>query len=313
MTNDVLAQGGWELEVHRRLCELIDGVREDRRVAVFDFDNTCILGDIGELYGHFLVETMRYRYDLDAFWELIHPADGRKQLRRWTEQALQIDAERRADTAAYRRYLAEMAGLYGRRLQRAGKRDCYEWAVRLHVGLTERQMKSWSSQAIERELKMERRVDEFETEEGQRVRIERGVRPFAEVRNLISTLHRHDWEVWIVSATNKWTVREFAPCFGVDPRRVLGNRVAVEGHRLTARTERPVLFRQGKVEAIERTIGSEPALVVGDAITDYEMLCEASELAVVVDCGDERLQRESGARGWAMQPQQKLTPETLRG
>lgn len=304
---EALKGRGWDDEVYRRLGEAIEGTPRERRLAVFDFDNTCVRGDIGELYGHFLVETMRYRYDLEVFWELIHPEDGRKRLRRLTEQAMQVAPSQRQDSAVYQEYLAEMAGLYGRRLERAGKRDCYEWAVRLHVGLTEQQMNQWSHRAIERELAKKRCVDEFKIEEGRQICVERGIRPFAEIRELIDVLHNRGWEVWIVSATNQWTVRAFGPRFGVEPSRVLGNRVEVADGRLSATTQRPVLFREGKVKAIEEVIGRQPALVFGDAVTDYEMLCQARELAVVIDRGDEMLRREGRRRGWAFQRQSQLT------
>ncbi len=298
---------GWHPDVRRALDNLLEVPAEDGAVAVFDFDNTCILGDIGELYAHYLVETMRYRYDLAAFWELIHVEDGRRRLQKLTEEALQIAPEQRSSVPVYRDYLAEMAGLYGRRLRRAGKRDCYEWAVRLHVGLSEAEMNAWSVEAVRRELNEPRRVDKFETKEGREVRVARGIRPFGEIRELIADLGEAGYEVWIVSATNIWTVRQLAPLFGVPPQRVLGNRVTVDGEILSAETDKPALFREGKVEIIERVIGRRPAFVAGDSVTDYEMLCHAEELGLVIDCGDELLRKEAKSRGWAVQPQAMLT------
>ena len=309
MTETMPKQRGWTPEVYARICEIIEQTPADDRLAVFDFDNTCVHGDIGELFGHYLVETMGYRYDLEAFWDLIHPEDGRDRLRHLVDQTLELDPQQRQDSQAYREYLAEMAGLYGRRLQRVGKRDCYQWAVRLHVGLSEEQMNRWSAEAIERELKKEQCVDEFVTSRSRRVSVQRGVRPFPQIRELIDVLHNHDWDVWIVSASNEWTIRQFAPRFGVDPSRVLGNRVAVEDGVLTAELHEPALYREGKVAAIQREIGKCPAMVFGDAVTDYEMLCEASRLAVVIDRGDEMLTREGRKRGWAFQPQAKMQVE----
>lgn len=307
--SDRLERAGWSEQVYRRLCDAIESVPAQQAVAVFDFDNTCILGDIGESFGQFLVETMRYRYDLEEFWDQIAPGQQRKRLRSLTERALQLDPRRRDGSPVYRRYVAEMAALYGRRLERLGRRACYEWAVRLHVGLTPGQMRRWSRTAIRRQLHQPRSFEHYHTADGRRVRIQRGIRPFAEIRQLIQALHQIGWQVWIVSATNAWTVREFAAIFGVDSSRVLGNRVTVEQGRLTATTDPPVLYREGKVAAIDEAIGRRPAVVFGDSVTDFEMLCEAEYLAVVVDCGDELLRREGPARGWAFQPQEALTPE----
>lgn len=303
-----LPKGGWRPEVRAALQRLLDGPPEPDPVALFDFDNTCILGDIGALFGHYLVETMRYRFDLERFWALIHPDDGRRQLRALTDNALDVAPERRLSSEAYRRYLAEMAALYGRRLRRAGKRDCYRWAVRLHVGISAQQMTRWSVEAIRRELVADRQPQNLETDDQRQVRIERGIRPFREIRQLIRCLDEAGYQVWIVSATNEWTVRQLAPLFGVPAGRVVGNRVAVDdGGVLTDRLDGPALYREGKVEVVEEKIGRPPALVVGDAVTDYEMLCQATEQAVVIDRGDELLRREGARRGWAMQPQHELS------
>ena len=305
-----LSQAGWRPEVRDALCTLAQRGSNDGAPVVFDFDNTCIAGDVGELFGHFLVETMRYRYDLDSFWELIHPADGRQRLRELTQRALAVDEVLRSSSEAYERYLSEMAALYGRRLHRAGKRDCYAWAVRLHLGLTPAQMDSWSMEAIVKELTQPRRCDVYCTDAGEEVEVQRGIRPLREIRELMLALEQAGFEVWIVSATNVWSVRQFAPYFGVPPRRVLGNRVEVRGDQLTDQTIEPALFREGKAEVIDDVIGRTPVLAVGDAITDYEMLCMASDLALVIDRGDETLRRGAEQRGWLLQPQQELTHET---
>lgn len=303
-----LPRGNWQSDVYRNLCDLIEDGGQ-RRVAVFDFDNTCVVGDIGELFSHFLVERMRYRYDLEAFWELIHPDDGRARLRQVTEAALEVEPAMRPESAAYQEYLAQMAALYGRRLERAGRRDCYQWAVRLHVGLTCEQLREWSKEAVERCISTPMHRQRFETHDGRRVEIRRGIRPLVEMRQLMRTLQQANFDIWIVSATNIWTVTMAAKLFDIPAERVLGNRVAVEGSTLTSTICRPVLFREGKLEVIDRVIGRRPAFVAGDAITDYEMLCAAEELALVIDRGDELLRREGRRRDWAVQPQAQLTPQ----
>lgn len=303
----LVARGGWSAPVYERLEEVVAETPADRRLAAFDFDNTCIRGDIGELFGHYLVETMRYRYDLEAFWELIEPKEERRRMRRLTDRAMQIEPDRRPESKVYRQYLAQMAGLYARTLERFGKRTCYEWAVRLHVGLTEEQMRTWSAEAIDRELRRERTTEMYRSDEGRDIEIERGIRPFGEIRSLIETLQTAGWDVWIVSASNVWTIRTFAPRLGVEPDRVLGNRVEVRQGRLTSKTRRPVLFREGKREAIREATGRRPALAFGDAITDLEMMESATELAVLIDRGDESMRNEARERGWAIQSREELT------
>ncbi|MBA2665184.1 MAG: haloacid dehalogenase-like hydrolase [Bradymonadaceae bacterium] len=310
----LLPKQGWRPQVHERLLTLIadQGARSSQAappLAVFDFDNTCILNDIGELFSHFLIDEMLYRYDLDAFWELIHPDDGRDALCELTREAYALAPTARTASACYQRYLREMGALYGRRLVRAGKADCYEWAVRLHVGMTIARIEQLATEAIVRELGREVHRERRESPSGSTVSIDRGIRMFAEIRTLIDVLTKSGFEVWIVSATNIWTVQTFAPLFGVPPERVLGNRLRVgEDGVLSSETLAPVLFRQGKVDAIAEYIGRIPVLALGDSDTDYEMLCAASELAIVVDQGNALLRDEARRLGWAVQPQSELTP-----
>lgn len=315
----VLPLQNWQPDVHARLTKLIEHhaaaahatKQAEQPLAVFDFDNTCILNDIGELFSHFLIDEMLYRYDLNEFWDLIHPDDGRDTLYNVTESALQIPAEHRSTSMDYGHYLYEMGALYGRRLARAGKADCYQWAVRLHVGMTEQQIHNYSKQAIRRELsrvveRQNRYNPVLDTQAP--VSIGRGIRMFQEIYTLIQTLKANNFDVWIVSATNIWTVRSFAKIFQITPDRVLGNSLlAGPDNILTSETIPPVLFRQGKVEAIQKYIGRTPVLAFGDSDTDLEMLVNATDLSVVIDVGNTELHAAAQKHGWAIQPQSTLT------
>lgn len=323
----LLPRINWHPDVHERLTNLIqrhsslftDATTDtERPLAVFDFDNTCILNDIGELFSHFLIDEMLYRYDLNDFWDLVHPDDGRDTLYDITQKALQIPAAKRAQSLAYEHYLYEMGALYGRRLNRAGKADCYQWAVRLHVGMTEQQIHAHSNQAIRREMarsiERQKRLHPLPnlqdpTLPAHPVSIGRGIRMFEEIYTLIQTLKANNFDVWVVSATNIWTVRAFAQLFGISPDRVLGNSLLTGPNEiLTSETILPVLFRQGKVEAIHKYIGRTPALALGDSDTDLEMLVEATDLSVVIDVGNAEMRAAAKKHGWAIQPQSALTP-----
>lgn len=305
-----LQRFGWRPDVHSRLTELLQAAPKDAPAAVFDFDNTCIRGDIGELFSHFMIDEMLYRYDLDDFWTLIHEDDGRDELREITLAALNIDQARRKSSPEYRRYQAEMGALYGRRLQRAGKRDCYQWAVRLHVGLRPDELEAWTKVAIQRELANEISVERRLSAAGEEVRIGRGIRYLMEMGQLMQALQQAGYEVWVVSATNIWTVRVFAGYFGVPKERVLGNRVAISDGALTDQAQAPILFREGKVEIIDQVIKKQPFLVAGDTITDFEMLHYAKEMALVIDCGNATLREAAKKHRWALQPQSELTTTT---
>jgi phosphoserine phosphatase len=306
-----IEQQNWTDEVYEGLCRAVEGASGDgeRPVAVFDFDNTCIFHDIGELFSHFLIDEIGYRYDLDAFWELVDPRDGRDHIRTLTRELSAMAPKARRSCAAYEEYLAEMGAIYGRKYVREGAASCYQWAVRLHVGMTPADIRRRTVDAIKLEVGREITCEVRDTRRGGEVRINHGIRIHEEFRRLMPALTAAGFDVWIVSATNLWTVQTFAELvFGVPRQRVLGNRVEMgEDGLLSATTCEPVLYRQGKVDIIAQEIGRQPALIFGDSLTDFEMMCEASELAVLIDCGHAELRDKAERRGFAVQPQDVLT------
>lgn len=310
-TQSNIEQLNWTDAVYAELCEAVERAcaGPEAPVAVFDFDNTCIFRDIGELFSHYLIDEIGYRYDLDAFWQLIDPRDGRDHIRGLTERLLAMAPDERRSTTVYEQYLAEMGAIYGRKYSREGAAPCYEWAVRLHVGMTPDEIRRQTVRAMQREIGAEIAAEVRCTRRGENVRINHGIRIHEEFRRLMPHLEAAGFDVWVVSATNQWTVETFAErAFGVPRERVLGNRVQLgEDGVLGDETCRPVLYRQGKVDIIAQEIGRQPALVFGDSFTDFEMMCHASELAVLVDCGNEELRREAQERGFAVQPQAALT------
>ncbi len=306
-----IEQLNWTDEVYGRLCEAVERATacDERPVAVFDFDNTCIFHDIGELFSHYLIDEIGYRYDLDAFWELVDPRDGRDHIRELTAALLAMDAATCRQTEVYEQYLAEMGAIYERKYVREGAAPCYEWAVRLHVGMTPDEIRQQTVRAMHREIGRAVESEVRHTRRGEKVRINHGIRIHEEFRRLMPALEAAGFDVWVVSATNQWTVETFAELvFGVPKERVLGNRVHMgDDGLLGSTTLQPVLYREGKVDIIAQEIGRQPALVFGDSLTDFEMMCHASELAVLVDRGHDELLEKAEARGFAIQPQKALT------
>ncbi len=304
-----LVEEGWRPEVAHGLAPWLSGAADEveRPVAVFDFDNTLIFGDIGELYGQYLVDEVRYRYDLEAFWDLVAVEDGRDGLRELAQAIASTPPERREEHPLFEAYRRQMSGLYQRRFERLGRRDCYEWAVKLHVGISEAEMVRWSREAIVEELRRAQYAESMGTADGETPTVRRGIRVIRQMRGVMERLRQQGYEVWIVSASNWWTVSAVAPLFGVAENRVLGNRVEVDDQgRLTARRKGPALFREGKVAIIEEKIGGAPQLAMGDAITDKEMLEMALGEAVLIDRGDAAMREAAKTNRWLVQGQSEL-------
>jgi HAD superfamily phosphoserine phosphatase-like hydrolase len=211
----------WQPEVHDALASIVR-TAPPGALATFDWDNTCMTGDIGEA----VLE------DLDA-------ADDGERL------------------ATYERMCVEQ-----------GKHAAYAWCA---------------YQVAPRSPEAARQLADhaFST------RIADGrmrVRP--EIVELISAMHAHGWEVWVVSASEERLVRALAPRYGIDPERVIGMRLADDGGVLQPRLDGPNTFRQGKVDAIDQRIGRRPRFAAGDAETDLEMLGAAQHRLFLDKRGD---------------------------
>jgi HAD superfamily phosphoserine phosphatase-like hydrolase len=206
-------------------------------VAAFDWDNTCITGDIGE--------ACLRRIDAEA-----RPGVWREYERLCREQG---------DAIGYR-FCAEVVG-----------------------GRHEHALRAWTGAVIADCLRSGEIVE----------------RP--EIRDLIWTLQRAGWEVWIVSASASPLVEVFAQRYGVPANRVVGMDLRRdEDGTLHEEVVGPVTYRGGKVEAIDLRVGRRPTFAVGDAPTDLEMLASAA-YALVFDRGHPLLARAAREAGWWVQ------------
>ena len=125
-------------------------------------------------------------------------------------------------------------------------------------------------------------------------------RLFAPMASLLANLHANPrWEVAIVSASNRWIVEAGAVAMGVSPSNVVGIQVPVVEGVLTGQAETPLVNGEGKVHALRKRFGRDPALAMGNTMNDAPMLAIATELAVVVN-PDRALHERALANGWAM-------------
>ena len=118
-----------------------------------------------------------------------------------------------------------------------------------------------------------------------------------EVARLISTLHAHGWEVWIVTASPEVVVEIAAAQYAIPATRVIGMRAAVRAGRYTSEVLEPITYREGKLEALRQRCGADPLIAMGDSPSD-EALLRAAEVGIVVDRGDSTLRERAHRAGW---------------
>src|SRR5437667_1804417 len=97
---------------------------------------------------------------------------------------------------------------------------------------------------------------------------------FPEMLQLISRLQASGCDVWAVSSTNEWVIREAMRHVGIPPEKILAASANIENGMVTDRLVR-VPSGPGKVKAILEVIGKAPDAAFGNSRWDTEMLALA--------------------------------------
>lgn len=122
---------------------------------------------------------------------------------------------------------------------------------------------------------------------------------FAPVVGLARALAERGCEVWVVSGSNAWTVREGVEAVGLDPARVLALTGPHPEGVFTGEVSRPVTCAAGKVEALRRATDRPLLLAAGNALYDVALLEHAELPLTIAPRGQPtRLRELAHARGW---------------
>ncbi len=266
--------------------------------AVFDFDNTCVFRDIGQALFRVQMLELRYRICPDTLAALI-PEDGVVLAGRpWPllREALLscyrglwplIQAGRYAEAKAapaYGPFVALLAWLVSnaRKAPHLGPRYVLSLLAKLQAGHRLDELRAFGLQVLRQlvaeplaTLSLEACLPEPLGHIS--VTLPTGLRPFAEMRDLMGFLQTHGLQCHVVSASSEWLVQTVAPVLGFPLRAegIFGVRTAIDANGMLLpenAADYPLTFRDGKNVVIDRFIRARPWLVAGDADTDYDML-----------------------------------------
>jgi phosphoserine phosphatase len=120
-------------------------------------------------------------------------------------------------------------------------------------------------------------------------------RIFPEMLRLTRELDSIGCEVWAVSSTNDWVVREGVKRFGIPGRRVLAANVHIEDGKITDRLIR-VPSGPGKATAITEVVKKQVDACFGNSIHDAAML-EVARHAFAVNPNPD-LEEIAQEKGW---------------
>jgi HAD superfamily phosphoserine phosphatase-like hydrolase len=120
---------------------------------------------------------------------------------------------------------------------------------------------------------------------------------FPEMRQLVAELQNSGCDVWAVSSTNEWVIREAMKHFGIPKEKILAAAVEIENGIITDRLVR-VPSGIGKPKAILEVIGRPPDTAFGNSRWDTEML-QIARYPVAVNPNPD-LEEVARQRGWTV-------------
>jgi len=319
-----LNRGGWT----KRNFEAIRRFMLETRpgLAVFDWDNTCICGDIGETFLAHLFVRHRHRLtrsDLEGMIpvrlrgiSVLSAGGNRYEMAELRRRIIETPDQAEIPLLLLNQGLEETPGI--------GLSFAYRWATRLFKGLTRLDIDSLMAEILADELHAEIAPKRLETTDGKLVFTwKKGLRIYEEMRNLITVSAEAGWRTVIVTASHPWIVETMACRCGYRLDRVLG---MVTKHRrgvLTRWTDRSlaVNYGPGKVTNIRRNFTEEPLLVAGDSNSDLAMLTRfpGTRIRLLIDRGVQggidRVRRAAMRRenGYLCQPVELKTGRFLPG
>jgi hypothetical protein len=315
-----LCEPGWTEGTKSALERLVREGAGKGLPAVFDFDNTIVCGDIGEATLALLArERIIQKQDVP---QVLAPSFTGKH-------GETVSLESCADITVYYEALLDVTRHHGN--DPAPLSSGYVWAVEIMQGLTVRDVIRATEMAFAQSEPFTEKM----------IEVTRGISAYPvpffypEMIELIAFLLDHGYDVWIVSASNVWTVRWMAhnalnPALAargcarrIEPDRVVGvstlmrdragrlcrdqllvggvpgyaamEENVIAGLTLTARLGFPAPIYSGKVANIMDLIGARPYLAAGDSPGDLPMLAFAENRLWLARLEKPDYQRERAA------------------
>jgi phosphoserine phosphatase len=282
-----------------------------RPYAVFDWDNTSILGDTEAALFAYQIDQLAFKLTPDEFAQILVKAlpagafaDAYKNQAGQTVTLEALAADIAADykelygqpvnpsAEAFQDFKAKLLFLYDAIDGTHGAQVAYAWVLYFCANMTTAEVQALAEASIDANLGAGLAKVEL-TSPGARpgaagvvqASYTTGMRTTPEIANLMHAFQVAGIDVYVVSASMEDVVRVFATNpkygYGLALDHVLGIRLAKDGsdrYLPALKAGWPVTVFHGKVDAIQAEIarvgGRGPVFVAGDSDGDYNMLTE---------------------------------------
>ena len=298
----ITLEKGWSAGNRAALDEIVGREYRHSPIAVFDWDNTCIRGDIGVAVYHQLCRDLAFHFDAPGFLEWITevtPADLVSQAIADYRSHPTPETRLRLRWSLEQQWTAFLDG--------PDDGAVWAWDTGTFIGWSVDEVHVYTRRVIAAELRVPLGSETLAAD-GARVEIPRGLRIRPALQELIQCMQHAGWQVWVISASPQWVVEAFAQLYGIPPARVVGMRRVVIDGKITAQVEPPVSFSDGKLDAYQAFVSraQPPTFAAGDSVNDWKILEWAEFGRLLIEPAPEPLRafalwRQSAGEPWLLQ------------
>lgn len=298
-----ILRGRWSDDNREALEACLARQHRSAKIAVFDWDNTCIRGDVADSVFHQLALDLAFKFDAPGFWDWI----GEVSLESRVRAAYDLYCgDQRAANRHHLRFRLEQ--LRARQIGIEDDTAAWAWDSGAFIGWSSHEVRSLAREVIERELERPIEQERLTLEGEEPIDIAWGLRTRTEMRDLVGVLRESGWEVWVISGTPQWVVEAFAEMYRVAPERVIGMQREIVDRKIALTVAPPVSYGDGKLGAYQARVSRSdpPLLVAGDSLGDWKLLESAEELRLLIEpiktpLRDFALWRQSLGEQWFFQ------------
>jgi len=261
------------------LASHIVSPREITPLAVVDCDGTIIKGDIGEAMFHFQIEHFLFRESPASLWP---DYPERKQLDKLYQSLVQNPPFIGSQDGRHIAFTNHLLDWYFDQLKAGNTMKACSDIVRLWSGFRESEVVEIARDTLKGELASgteDRLLGKF--------LLPRGIRYIRETRELLERIKAAGFNLWIVSGSNIWSIREVCRPLPVAPTQIAGITLGRKGDLISSQVIHPIPVVEGKVDLMKAKGFPQPLIVVSNSIHDLPLYQQCTGLKVLIQSDDQ--------------------------
>lgn len=246
-----------------------------RPVAVFDCDGTIIKGDIGEAMFYHQIERFLLRESPANIW-VDHPK--REELDNLYSTLASLPAEKQTHDRRFIFFAETMLEWYFDQLVEGKVEKACSDIVKLLTKFSEDEVHRIAASTLKEELESPISIRKIGKHD-----IPNGIRYIQETVELLKQLQNRNFDIWVVSGSNKWSVEAVFGPLGIPPSHIIGIELQSVNNTLGTKVQTPIPVLQGKVQALQQFISDSPMITVSDSTYDVPLFEYSIGLKVFVN------------------------------